>query len=145
MGRTDYFPEPRGGVAERERMARKHIFILDAEPVILDLVRALLEQEHYNVTSSNYVASTHAIIAVLQPDLVILDLVWGQQAGWDLLEALAQEASTAGIPVLVTSTDKRLLAEAAANPERFGTHRDMVKPFDVDDLVRAVRELAGPA
>jgi DNA-binding NtrC family response regulator len=140
-----YQAEARGGVEERARMARKHIFILDAEPTILDLVRALLEEEHYNVTSSNYVASTHAVIAVMQPDLVILDLVWGQQAGWDLLEELAQKASTAGIPVLLTSTDQRLLAEAAANPARFGTHRDMIKPFDVEDLVRTVHELAGPA
>ena len=140
----DYHPEPRGGEAERTRMARRHIFVLDAEPTILDLVRALLEEEHYNVTSSNYVASTHAVIAVLQPDLVILDLVWGQQAGWDLLEALAREASTAGIAVLVTSTDRRLLAEAASDPARFGTHRDLIKPFDVEELVRTVRELAGP-
>ena len=138
-------PEPRGGQAERARMARKHIFVLDAEPAILDLVRALLEEEHYNVTSSNYVASTQAVIAVMQPDLVILDLVWGQQAGWDLLESLAHEVATAGIPVLLTSTDRRLLDEAAANPARFGTHRDMIKPFDVEDLVQAVRELAGTA
>jgi DNA-binding NtrC family response regulator len=126
-------------------MARRHIFILDSEPTILDLVRALLNEEHYNITSSNYVPSTYAVIAVMQPDLVILDLVWGQQAGWDLLEALAHEATTAGVPVLITSTDRRLLVEAAADPARFGTHRDLIKPFDVDDLVRTVRELAGPA
>jgi DNA-binding NtrC family response regulator len=137
--------EPRGGAAERARMARRHIFLLDAEPAILDLVRALLDAELYNVTSSNYVASTHAVIAVLQPDLVILDLVWGQQAGWDLLEELARAAATKGIPVLLTSTDRRLLAEAAANPARFGTHHEMIKPFDVDDLVQAVHKLAGPA
>jgi DNA-binding response OmpR family regulator len=141
----EYQAEARGGEAERARMARRHIFILDAEPTILELVRALLEEEHYNVTSSNYVASTRAMIAVLQPDLVILDLVWGQQAGWELLEGLAHEASTAGVPVLITSTDRRLLDEAAANPERYGTHRDLIKPFDVEDLVRTVRELAGPA
>ena len=141
----EFHPEPRGGVDERARMARRHIVVLDADPAILNLIRVLLEEERYDVIGGNHVGSTSAVIAVVQPDLVILDLVWGEQAGWDLLEALARDTTTANIPVLITSTDRRLLAEAAADPGRFGAHRGLIKPFDVDDLVQTVRELAGPA
>ena len=42
-------------------------------------------------------------------DLIIVDLVVGIRSGWDLLEELQRFASTSGIPVIVTSTDQRLL------------------------------------
>ena len=136
-GRTDE--------AECAQMARRHVLVLDGEPAVLDLVEALLREEHYNVTCSNYLPSTLSMIDVLQPDLIVVDLAWGQQAGWDVLEALGKRASTAGVPVLVTATDRRLLAEVAADPARFGTHRDLIKPFIVTDLLAAVRDLAGAA
>ena len=63
------------------------------------MVRVLLEEERYNVTGGNHLCSSHAAIATVQPDLVILDLVWGEQTGWDLLEALAQDAATATTPI----------------------------------------------
>lgn len=141
----EFHPEPRGGVDERARSARRHVVVLDADPAVLNLVRVLLEEERYAVSGGNYEGSTHAAIAASQPGLVIMDLVWGEQAGWDLLGALALDAATADIPVLITSTDRRLLAEATANPDRFGAHRGLIKPFDVDELVQTVRELAGPA
>ena len=137
--------EQRGGEAERRQMARKHVLAVNGDPQFLDFIRELLQEERYNVTTTNYVAQTHEIVRVLQPDLVIVDLVYGQQAGWDLLEDLAQAASTAGIPVLVTSTNPRLLAEAAADPARYGTTRELVKPFDIDILVAVVGELIGEA
>lgn len=38
------------------------------------------------------------------------DAIMGQQVGWDLLAQLHDEATTTGIPVLVVSTDPKLLA-----------------------------------
>lgn len=126
------------------RRARPRVYVLDADPDILDLVRKLLLLERYDVTASTYVSESFKMIDLLAPDLVILDLAWGERAGWDLLEALAGHVSTAGIPVLVTSTTQELLDIAAADPARFGTHRDLVKPFDVNVLLALVEQLAAP-
>jgi len=126
-------------------MERRHVLAVNGDADFLDLVRELLQDEQYNVTTTNYVERTHDVITALAPDLVILDLVYGQPAGWDLLAELAEAAATRDIPVLVTSTNRDLLAEAVADPARYGTVRDLVKPFDIDVLLATVRELIGGA
>lgn len=72
---------------------------------------------------------------------MIVDLVYGQRAGWDLLARLTRELATQGIQILLTSTDPFLLERAAADPEQFGTNRNLVVPFDIIDLTREVSEL----
>jgi CheY-like chemotaxis protein len=131
--------------ARAVRRARPHVYVLDADPAILDLVRELLLLERYDVTASTYAPESLEVIDLHAPDLVVLDLAWGERAGWDLLEALAGHVSTAGIPVLVTSTNHHLLERAVADPARYGTHRDLIKPFDVEVLLALVQELAGVA
>ncbi len=133
-------PNPAGRATRR---ARPHVYVLDADPDVLELVRELLLLEAYDVTASNYAPETFEVIDLIAPDLVVLDLAWGERAGWEMLEALAGHVSTAGIPVLVTSTNRELLAMATADPARFGTNADLVKPFDIEVLLAVVHELAG--
>ena len=69
----------------------------------------------------------------------------GVQAGWDLLDRLQGEAGTRGIPVIVTSTDPKLLDRADADAARSVSQRLVAKPFDIDALLGAVEELIGGA
>lgn len=126
-------------------MRRKHVLAVNGDPPFLDLIRELLTDERYNVTTTNYVPETFDVIVALDPDMLIVDLVFGQLAGWDLLERLTQAISTRGIPILLTSTDRRLLDHAAADPAKYGTNKDLIIPFDIDDLLRAVAHAIGPA
>ena len=84
-------------------------------------------------------------IEALQPDALIIDVAIGQEAGWDLLEQLNADADTRAIPVLIVSTDPRLLAYAQSQAERFGSHRFLSKPLNLDDMLQIVRELVGEA
>ena len=133
------------GEAERRQMGRKHVFVVNSSPEFLDFVRELLQDEDYNVTTTNFVPRTFEQIAALAPDLLIVDLVAGLQAGWDLLERLQAEAATRGIPVIVTSTDPRLVGRAEEQAQRYGGQRFVAKPFDLDELLGAVREIIGGA
>ena len=130
---------------ERNQMGRQHIFVVNSAPAFLDLVRELLQDERYNVTTTNFVPRTFHQIEALEPDLLMIDLVVGEHAGWALLEQLQAEAATRNVPVIVTSTDPRLLARAEEYRHRFGGRRWIAKPFDLDGLIGAVRELIGPA
>lgn len=138
-------PTTPDGAAEAAQQRRKHVVAVNSEPALLNLVRELLQDERYNVTTSNFVPEIFAMIEALRPDLVLVDLAVGERAGWDLLAGLAEDAGTRGLPVLLTSTDPRLLERAVADPARYGAHRAVLKPYDVDDLVAAVRELIGSA
>jgi response regulator RpfG family c-di-GMP phosphodiesterase len=134
-----------GGSTERGRMARKHILAVNGASDFLEFVRILFESEHYNVTTTNFVDRTHAVIEALQPDMVIVDIVVGQQAGWDLLEQLHREVLTRDIPLLLTSTAPALLTRAQADADRYGNQRAIAKPMDVDELLRTTQEIIGEA
>jgi len=136
-------PEPSGD--EGAQMRRKHVFAINASPPFLDVIRELLQDERYNVTTTNFVPGTFAQVAALQPDLLLIDLVVQTRAGWDLLEQLRREGITSGIPVIVTLTDRHMLEHAEADRARFAGDRYIVKPFDIEDILSTVHDLIGVA
>ncbi len=133
------------GDTERAQMERKHVFCVNGSSAFLDVVRSLLEEEHYNITTTNFVPLTFDQILALQPDLLIVDVVYGIQAGWDLLERLTHDAAAHPIPVIVTSTNHGLLdrAETLARPN--GGQRYLDMPFDLQTMVDMVHDLIGIA
>ena len=130
---------------ERDQARRKHVFVLNGAPEFLGLMRKLFQAERYNVTTTNFVPTSFAQIAALQPAVLIIDLAYGQQVGWDLLERLHAEAATAGIPVLVVSTQPHLLERAREQVARYGGNAYLAKPFHLPAMLRAIEELIGPA
>lgn len=137
--------EQEGGRATPARMGRKHVFVVNGSPEFLDIVRQLLQDESYNVTTTNFVPNTFETIQACQPSLLIIDLVFGEAAGWDLLVQLREAASTRGIPVVLVSTLPELLEKAEAQHEEFGGDRYLLKPFDLDDLLDTIGHLIGTA
>lgn len=101
-------------IEDRTQEGRKHIFVINGAPEFLNLMREVFQDERYNVTTTNFVPRSFEQIEAQQPDAIILDLVVGQQAGWNLLARLHDEATTTGIPVLAVSTDPQLLEHAGA-------------------------------
>ena len=132
-------------LAEQQQQKRKHVFVVNGDPSFLDFMRELLQSERYNVTTTNFVPRTFDQIVALQPDLIVIDLAVHIRAGWDLLAALQGEAMTHGIPIIVTSTNQSLLDQAQTNQERSGSHRYIVKPFDLNHLVAIIDSLIGGA
>ena len=128
---------------EQGQMARKHIFVVNGSPEFLNILRDLLQGEQYNVTTTNFVPRTFEQIEALRPSLLIIDLVVGQQAGWDLLQRLRTEAMTKGLPVIVTSTDKRLLERAIADSAHEASKLFMAKPMNLDELLQGIESLIG--
>jgi CheY-like chemotaxis protein len=124
---------------------RKHVFAINTSPEFLNIVRELFQEEGYNVTTTNFAPNSFQQIEALQPDALIIDIAIGQEAGWELLEQLGADADTAGIPVLVVSTDPRLLTRAQEQAARYGAHRYIEKPFDVDALLSSIQEMIGDA
>lgn len=129
----------------QEQQQRKHIVMVDSSQVFAEIIEALLEDERYGVTTSTYVPQIFAQVRLLHPDLIIVDLTITERAGWELLEQLELESLTRHIPVIVTSTNRRLLERALANKERYGFDNYLVKPFDLAVLLAAVEELIGAA
>jgi DNA-binding response OmpR family regulator len=130
---------------ERDQMSRKHVFCVNGSVTFLEFVRMLLEEESYNVTTTNFVPATFAQIVALSPDLLIIDLEVGLRAGFDLLSRIQQDAETSRIPVIIVSTDKHLLEEARTFHNGGDSTHFIAKPFDIDEILTAVHESIGAA
>jgi CheY-like chemotaxis protein len=130
-------------VENRSRDPRKHVFAINASPEFLNIVRELFQEEGYHVTTTNFAPNSFAQIEALQPNALIIDIAIGQEAGWDLLEQLGADADTAGIPVLVLSTDPRLLRQAEEQASRYGNHRYLAKPLDLEAMLTHIQEMIG--
>ena len=130
---------------DRSQEQRKHIFAINGSPDFLNVIRELFQDEGYNVTTTNFVPNSFEQIAALAPDALIVDIVVGQRAGWELLEQINAEATTTGIPVLIVSTDPRLLERAQDQAARYGKNRYLIKPFSLDEMLTHIRDMIGAA
>jgi CheY-like chemotaxis protein len=116
-------------VEDRSQEQRKHIFAINGAPDFLNLIRDLFQDEGYNVTTTNFVPNSFEQIAALHPDALIVDIVVGQRADGNCWSRFNAEAATTGIPVLIVSTDPRLLERAREQAARYGENRYLIKPF----------------
>jgi CheY-like chemotaxis protein len=131
---------------DRQRTPRKHVFAVNNSPDFLLIMREVLTDEGYAVTTSDFEPRVFTRIVMRHPDALIIDLAVGESAGWDLLLRLHLEAKTTDIPVLVTSTSPALLEQALEEAAQYGTNRSfLTKPMDLDELVRVIREMVGDA
>jgi CheY-like chemotaxis protein len=129
---------------DHQRTPRKHIFAVNGSPDFLLIVREVLADEGYAVTTSDFEPNVFTRVVMRHPDALIVDVAVGESAGWDLLRRLFLEAKTSDIPVLVTSTSPELLEQAREEAGWYGTNRSfLTKPMDLDELVRTIRKMVG--
>ena len=128
------------------RTPRKHVFAVNSSPDFLLIVRELLEEEGYAVTTSDFEPNVFTKIVMRQPDAIVIDVAVGESAGWDLLRLLHTEPATTDTPVLVTSTSPALLEQAWEEATEYGMNGSfLTKPIDLGELLGMVREMIGDA
>jgi CheY-like chemotaxis protein len=109
--------------------------VVEDDDDIRETFRELLEAEGYLVlTAANGRDALQTIDALGgAPCLVLLDLMMPVMDGWQVLGALREAERLGDIPVVVVS---------AVPSHADGAVRVMVKPVDVEELLKAVREYA---
>jgi CheY-like chemotaxis protein len=130
---------------EIRQIERQHIFVVNHDPAFLEVIRLLLQDDHYNVTTTNYAPRTWEQIAALQPSLLLIDLSPRSQIGWELLERVRDAAATSGIPIIASSTDPHILERVRQDPGRYGVNAVIDKPFDIDTVLDTIHALIGSA
>jgi CheY-like chemotaxis protein len=116
--------------------------VIDDEPRVRHLVHRILEPEVCRVLEAGSGEEGLRLVQAGDPDIdiVLTDVVMPSLNGWDVIDTLAEHRPD--LPVLAISAyaglDQRTLAE------RLGT-QVVAKPFDVEDLQRAVSTALGNA
>jgi len=118
------------------------IMVVDDEFILRDLIRTILEEEGFSVTTAS--DGDEALLKADNelPDLILLDLMMPGKSGLEVCKILKSQAKTKHIPVVMSTVlgrevDRTLTKEAGADAH-------FMKPFTASALLTEVkRQLAG--
>ena len=112
---------------------RPLVLIVDDEPTAVELLRAHIAGEGYDVATAGTAEAAMQQARELRPDVITLDILMPNTSGWELLHELRSTAATRDIPVIVISiVDRRELGFV------LGANDYLVKPVGRDTLLRTV-------
>lgn len=115
------------------------VLIVEDELDLRTVVAEVIAESGYAVTTATDGADALRKISIQRPDLILLDLVMPGMNGWAFLDSVSNSPALQRIPIGIFSA--AAIAHAAV-PN--GATRLIPKPFDVEELLTAVEELAAP-
>lgn len=120
------------------------ILVVNDTQEILELFREILSDEGHEVILDTYAIHDLDAVERAKPELIILDYIFGaEKLGWQFLQKLKMKRATAAIPVLICTG----AVQQAHDMEAFLKSKNvqvLLKPFEVDDLLRAGERTARP-
>lgn len=123
-------------------MAR--ILVINDTQELLEMFRLLLEQEGHEVVLSGMPILRISEVEEIQPDLIILDIIFGdQKTGWQMLQMLKMKRSTAPIPIIVCTAALHEVQQQEGYLISQGV-RVIYKPFDIDNLFTLIDQALKP-
>jgi two-component system OmpR family response regulator len=112
----------------------KKILVVDDERKIVDIIKAYLEKDGYQVITAYDGKNALEATRTQSPDLIVLDLMLPEVSGWDVCRSIRK---TSDIPIIMVTardevTDKIVGLEMGADDY-------VTKPFDPKELVSRVK------
>ena len=128
-------------ILEGPREREPRVLVVDDEPDTVDYIRQILGAEGVLTLAARNGREALEIMAREGPDLVLLDIMMPELSGFEVLQAMARDPATSGIPVVV------LMARGdemdAGSGLFLGARKDVSQPFDVRALVAEIRRHVG--
>jgi CheY-like chemotaxis protein len=114
------------------------ILVVEDDEDEAGFLKEFLERHRYRVTIAKDGGQAHATFVMRKPDFVILDLILPGESGFEVCQRMKQANST--IPVLIlTAID---MADSRALADRVGADGYLTKPFDPEELLRSIEQVA---
>jgi len=125
--------------------SQRHVLALNDSQEILIVLRKLLEEEGYLVTTRSRLVKELDEIREIAPDLIILDYMWPQEdAGWSTLQLLRMDREIGAIPIILCTGATREVEGISAQLSKMRV-RVVIKPFDIDTLLGEVADALDPS
>jgi CheY-like chemotaxis protein len=118
---------------------RPTILVADDNPIILDLMRDILEEAGYAVAEAGGGAEALRLARLLQPALLTLDVMMPDLDGFDVIQVLRNDPITRDLPVLFVSATPEHERGAALGGSGF-----LLKPFAPEELLDQIQRLIVP-
>jgi CheY-like chemotaxis protein len=123
------------------KMAKK-ILVVDDEPHMIALVKAILSEEKYDVTTASDGKEGLKILEKLKPDLVILDMMMPGMSGREVCEKIRSNPKTKSLKVAFL-TVARFSEVGKKELDKMNVSDYITKPFENADLVKRVKKIVG--
>ncbi|MFO6464012.1 response regulator transcription factor [Jannaschia sp. KMU-145] len=124
----------------------RRVLLIEDEANIATAIAFILQRDGWRVSTHSDGATALDAVARAPWDVVVLDVMLPGQSGFDVLAAI-RAGGRAGIdpalPVLMLTAKGQVKDRERA--EALGVSRFMTKPFSNQDLLAAIRSLAGAA
>jgi CheY-like chemotaxis protein len=117
---------------------KKLILLVDDDELIIKLLEIMLKSKGYRIESNLGGVGALERAKLLKPDCIILDIMMPRIDGWKVLESLKKDRATSEIPVIILSVKSG--PEDIERMGEMGAARYVSKPFETEDLVRAIQE-----
>lgn len=115
---------------------KKKMLVIDDDEGILDGFQAMLEDEEYEIITSQDPDYLFSLSKNQYPDLILLDVLLSGKDGRKLCRKLKEDNNTSKIPILMMSAApdmEKSVKEACAD----GFLR---KPFEIDEVLEAIKK-----
>jgi CheY-like chemotaxis protein len=123
-----------GGATGRIAPRRRVVLVVDDDADVREALALALELAGYlTVRAGDGLDALLALRTGPPPDAIVLDLEMPIMSGWDFRAAQLRDPDLARIPVVVLSS----------SPREVSADRRLPKPSALDDVLRAVAEVAG--
>jgi CheY-like chemotaxis protein len=113
------------------------VLVVEDDPWIQWMIVDDLADRGYDVVAAHDGVEALDGIAKVRPDVIVLDLMLPRSSGWDVAQRYQTITGGDAIPIVVVSVTPDPALPLAAG----GTLRSLRKPFDIEQLARAVAEL----
>lgn len=116
---------------------KQKILVIEDEPQILEFLSIALSINGYEVITACDGVEGLKLALSLSPDLIISDIMMPLMDGYKLLEEIRNHPETATTPMLLLSarSDKNDIRHGM----NLGADDYLTKPFDIDDLLSAIK------
>ena len=123
-------------------MAAKNVLVIDDDANIRELLAVNLKAAGYIVTMAEDGIDGLEKLRSLRPQCVVLDVMMPGLDGWELCKIIRDDPELASTCILMLTAKDRE-RDRLIGIDIFGADEYMVKPFEIDDLLGAVRRLIG--
>jgi CheY-like chemotaxis protein len=110
------------------------ILLAEDDLTMVSLLKTLLKMEGFDVLALNTGADVPAEVGQEKPDVLFLDVHFGNQDGVEIVQAIRDNQDLASVRVVMTS-GMNVQEECL----RGGANAFLLKPFSPDDLIRLLK------
>jgi len=122
-----------------QRLGR--VLVVDDDEVIRRLIAVNLQLEGFDVSTAVDGQDCLDKAAGIDPAVITLDVMMPRLDGWETAIQLRKSPDTARIKVVLITA--RAQEEDKSRGSQVGADAYLTKPFDPNEMIRVVRELAG--